>query len=163
MTSVILGILYSNIAEWMIHKHLLHTLGKRRGSFWSFHFHEHHRRTTKGRGLDSAYEDGGFYGKEILAGLLLAASQLPFYHISPIFFFTTLIYMIIYYLVHVKSHKDIAWAKRWLPWHYDHHMGPVEAANWGVVLPLADYMAGTRVKYIGTQKYYLDELKRNKN
>ena len=75
------------------------------------------------------------------------------------FAITIFTYIAAYYYVHVKSHMDVKWAKKWIPWHYDHHMGGKEA-NWGVLLPLIDKILGTRVYYIGTSKYYRDELKK---
>ena len=57
-----------------------------------------------------------------------------------------------YYLVHKQSHRDAAWAKRWVPWHYDHHMGPNQHANWGVTWPLWDHILGTREPYVGTER-----------
>ena len=166
MSAVILGILYANFLEWNIHRFLLHKLGKKRNSFWAFHFHDHHRRTRTGNGIDYTYsiEHGhNFYDREIYGFILLTLAHLPLYTVSPIFLATISSYMLFYYWAHVKSHKDIEWAKKWLPWHYDHHMGPNQDKNWCVVMPLCDHIFRTREKYIGTQKYYLDELKRNKN
>ena len=54
---------------------------------------------------------------------------------------------------------DVEWAKRWVPWHYDHHMSGKEG-NWGVLLPLVDILVGSRVYYIGTSKYHRDEERR---
>jgi len=48
--------------------------------------------------------------------------------------------------MHRKSHLDVEWGKKWMPWHWDHHMGRDQNANWGVTLPLWDYALGTRVK-----------------
>jgi sterol desaturase/sphingolipid hydroxylase (fatty acid hydroxylase superfamily) len=57
-----------------------------------------------------------------------------------------------YYLVHKKSHLDPEWARKHLPWHYDHHMGPNQDANWCVTLPLFDHLMGTREHYVGTER-----------
>ena len=35
-----------------------------------------------------------------------------------------------------------------LPWHYDHHMGKNQNANWGVTTDWVDRLAGTRIKYL---------------
>jgi len=151
--------LYANLFEWAIHKYLLHGLGRKRGTFWSFHFHEHHRRTIKGKGIDRVYKVDHFYGKELWALAFLILVHVPFLWIEPVFAITIFTYIAAYYYVHVKSHMDVKWAKKWIPWHYDHHMGGKEA-NWGVLLPLIDKILGTRVYYIGTSKYYRDELKK---
>ena len=154
-----MAIAYANIAEVFIHKFLLHTLGKNKGSYWSFHFHDHHKRVTKSRGLDTTYENGDFYGKEIFVGMVLILSHAPLFYVSPIFVLALYVYMLLYYWAHTKSHMSVEWAKRWLPWHYDHHLGS-EEANWGVLLPFADWIFGTRVRYYRTAKYYRDELKK---
>jgi len=159
MVEVLLGILYANTIESLIHKYVLHGLGKKKSSFWAFHFHDHHKRTTKGCGLDSTYQDNHFYGREIWALGGLALLHLPFFWFAPYFATTLFVYLISYYVVHVKSHMDVEWAKRWVPWHYDHHMSGKEG-NWGVLLPLVDILVGSRVYYIGTSKYHRDEERR---
>ena len=45
---------------------------------------------------------------------------------------------------------DPAWMRRYLPWHYDHHLGRNQHANWCVTYPLADYVLGTREKWAET-------------
>ena len=57
-----------------------------------------------------------------------------------------------YFLIHRKSHLDPSWAKKYAPWHYDHHMGKNQDANWCVTFPLWDHILGTR-------KHYLKDLK----
>ena len=44
----------------------------------------------------------------------------------------------------------IAAPREHLPWHYDHHMGPNQEANWCVTRPWFDYVMGTREPYVGT-------------
>ena len=68
--------------------------------------------------------------------------------ISPLFYFTLVICGIRYYLIHKKSHLDPKWAKKNVPWHYDHHMGKNQDANWGVTTDWVDRVAGTRMYYI---------------
>jgi len=158
-----LGILYANLVEWVLHKYLLHGLGKNKNSIWSFHFHDHHKRTTKGKGIDPTYTTGsfyGFYGRELWSLVLVSLIHIPFFWVDAFFAGTIFIYMLLYYYVHVKSHMNVKWAKRWLPWHYDHHMGGKEA-NWGVLLPVMDHIFGTRVYYYNTLKYIQDERRRN--
>ena len=52
-----------------------------------------------------------------------------------------------YYYVHKKSHLDLEWAKKKVPWHYEHHMGKNQDANWGVTADWVDRLMGTRIKY----------------
>lgn len=42
---------------------------------------------------------------------------------------------------------DLEWAKKHVPWHYDHHMGKNQDANWGVTTDWVDKLLGTRIKY----------------
>jgi sterol desaturase/sphingolipid hydroxylase (fatty acid hydroxylase superfamily) len=156
---IILGILYANTIESLIHKHILHGLGKNKDSFWAFHYHDHHKRTTKGGGIDATYKDNHFYGRELWALAFLALAHAPLFWVATYFACTIFVYLILYYYVHVKSHMNTRWAKKWIPWHYDHHMSG-KAANWGVLLPLYDILTGSRVCYVGTSKYYRDERKR---
>ena len=133
VVAVLLGLLYANFLEWSIHKYVLHGLGKKRSSIWSFHFHEHHKIVRK---CD---------GAEIRALSLLTIAHLPLLFFFPVFASTLMLYSVVYYTVHRKSHLDPRWAKRWLPWHWDHHMYH-QNHNWCVVFPLFDYILGTRKK-----------------
>lgn len=35
-----------------------------------------------------------------------------------------------YYYIHRRAHLEPDWAKRKIPWHYDHHMNSNQDANW---------------------------------
>ena len=51
MLGIPLGLLYANASEWLIHHYVLHGLGKKKRSFWSFHWGEHHRACAQARVL----------------------------------------------------------------------------------------------------------------
>ena len=55
---------------------------------------------------------------------------------------------------------DPEWARENLPWHYDHHMGPNQDANWCVTRPWFDDLMGTREPYAGTERESRDLAKR---
>ena len=55
MLGVPLGLLYANAGEWLIHKYVLHGLGKKKKSFFSFHWSEHHRACRKHDFFDPDY------------------------------------------------------------------------------------------------------------
>jgi sterol desaturase/sphingolipid hydroxylase (fatty acid hydroxylase superfamily) len=38
-------------------------------------------------------------------------------------------------------------AERKVPWHYDHHMGKNQEANWGITTDWVDKLLRTRIKY----------------
>jgi hypothetical protein len=50
-----------------------------------------------------------------------------------------------YFYVHRRSHLNHDWAKKRIPWHFDHHMNSNQDANWCVTRPWFDYVMGTRV------------------
>lgn len=87
-------------------------------------------------------------GKEVaslVAGSVVVTPMLP---VAP-FFVGALYYCAWnYYRVHRKSHLDPEWAKRHLPWHYDHHMGPNPNAKWCVTRPWLDHLMGTREYFL---------------
>jgi sterol desaturase/sphingolipid hydroxylase (fatty acid hydroxylase superfamily) len=90
---------------------------------------------------------------------------IPFLPIAPVapFFVGTLAYSSFrYYRVHKHAHLDPAWAREHLPWHYDHHMGPNQEANWCVTNPWFDEVMGTRRPYVGTADEARDEERRRK-
>lgn len=164
MWGVPLAIVVGNGLEWLIHKHILHGLGKKRTSYWSFHWHEHHGVARRTGGHDPAY-DAPWYrsranAREVLALVGAGAAFLPLLPFTPSFVLTLWGWGVLYYTVHAKSHRDPAWGRRWVPWHMDHHLARDQDANWGVVLPLWDHLLGTRVVYLGTETERADTARR---
>lgn len=160
MIGIPLGLMYSNAMEWAVHKYVLHGPGKKRGSIWSFHFHEHHRAARLNNHIDQAYDARPLrrdaQSKEVLALTFATLAHLPLFPIAP-FFTGTLVYSAVdYYRKHKRAHLDTEWARTHLPWHYDHHMGPNQDANWCVTRPWFDHLMGTRIKYVGTKRELRD-------
>lgn len=159
MLGIPVGLMYANAAEWGLHRYVLHgrNLGKKRGSFWSFHFHRHHRQSRQNGFRDPDYTQSLFsswsgQSKEAVALTLLVAAHLPLAPIAP-FFTATLAYSAVdYYRKHKRAHLDPQWAREHLPWHVDHHMALNQDANWCVTRPWMDNLMGTREPYIGTDK-----------
>lgn len=143
-----LGLVTANFTEWAFHKYVLHGLGRNKRSFWSFHWGEHHRECRKNDNYDASYEKNLFQQsskrREAMALVGAGVAMLPLFPFAPGFVSAVWLHGAGYYYVHRKSHVDPEWAKRWLPWHYDHHMGSNQHANWCVTYPLADYFLGTR-------------------
>ncbi|MDD5409885.1 MAG: hypothetical protein PHF31_00480 [Methylobacter sp.] len=146
----LLGLLYANAGEWLMHKYILHGLGQNRHSFWAYHWHEHHAVCAQNNMFDQGYQSlclttWNAQTKEltVLAGIVLL-HVLLFLLFS---LFTGAIYasLMLYYYKHRKAHLDPAWAKRHLRWHCDHRLG-TNAANWCVTWPGFDYLMGTRIK-----------------
>lgn len=151
MLGIPIGLAYTNAGEWFIHKYMLHGLGQNKRSFWSFHWHEHHKEARGHDMFDSQYTRSVFswtpQGKEALALTLSAIAHLPLLPIFPFFTATVLWRTWNYYKVHKRAHLDPQWAKEHLSWHYDHHMGKNQNANWCVSHPWFDHVMGTRKKY----------------
>lgn len=151
MLGIPIGLAASNAGEWFIHKYWLHGLGKNKKSFWSFHWHEHHRESRKNDMVDAQYVRSVLtwspQGKEALALALGAAAMVPVFPLLPFFTGTIWYRMYRYYVIHKRSHLDPNWARENLPWHYDHHMGKDQNANWCVTHPWFDHVMGTRKLY----------------
>ena len=151
-----LGLLYSNAGEWLIHKYVLHGLGRNKKSFWAYHWHEHHRAARKNDHRDPDYERSVFgwhaQGKEALALGLMCLAHAPLFPVAP--FFTAAVWYSAwrYHRVHKRAHLDPAWAREHLPWHMDHHLGANQDANWCVTWPFFDVIMGTCDPYVGTAK-----------
>jgi len=147
---LVLGLLYVNLLEWLIHKHILHGLGKKKGSFFSFHWHRHHSRCRKYGFFDSDYVEPLKWkttGKEIVGLLLLALLHLPIIFYFPVLYGALFLGAIIYYSSHAISHIHPEIGKKYFPHHFDHHMGSNQDANWCVSYPFWDKILKTRVKY----------------
>ncbi|MEZ4265919.1 MAG: hypothetical protein R3F39_06035 [Myxococcota bacterium] len=164
MIGIPIGLLYANASEWFIHKHVLHGQGRNRKSFWSFHWHEHHRQVRRNGHRDPDYERSlwGWHAqsKEALTLSLAVVAHLPLMPVAPFFTTTVALSALNYYRVHKRSHLDPDWAREHLAWHYDHHMGPDQNANWCVSWPLFDHIMGTRKPYVGTEREQRDRTKR---
>ena len=86
----VLGFLYANAGEWLVHKYILHALGKKRHSFWAYHLHEHHAVCISNSMLDPGYRQLNLttwnaQSKELLllAGFVLL--HVPVFLICPLF------------------------------------------------------------------------------
>jgi hypothetical protein len=91
-------------------------------------------------------------GKEALGLAAMALVHLPLLPAFPFFTATVELSIARYYYVHKRAHRDPGWAREHLPWHYDHHLGPNQDANWGVTWPWMDWIMKTREEYVGTDR-----------
>ena len=147
MIGIPIAMLYANAFEWWAHKHLLHGLGKKKNSFFAFHFFDHHRAARKHGMRDDGYANGVFGGapqrKEalLLAGLVVV--HVPLFPVAPFFTATVAYSAVNYWRTHKRAHLEPAWAEEHLPWHVEHHMGRDHDANWCVTHPYFDKVMGT--------------------
>jgi sterol desaturase/sphingolipid hydroxylase (fatty acid hydroxylase superfamily) len=161
MFGFIAGLIASNAGEWYMHKYVLHGRGKKKDSFWRFHWAVHHKTVMQQHFRDSDYEHNILdawdpQSKEVAALLAGAVAVSPLFWVAPGFTAGVWFSQYNYYRVHKKSHLDPEWGYKYLPWHYDHHMAPDQDKNWCVTFPLWDYVKGTRVPYKGTDREKLD-------
>ncbi|ENU35214.1 MULTISPECIES: sterol desaturase family protein [Acinetobacter] len=151
----IAGLAVANAFEWFAHKYLLHGVhrkGKPRfsptpkqmESHWA-----HHREVRKQGFSDDCYAEGldNWRTRNELIALAAVAtvSSAAAYPFSKGMALSFWYCAGNYYYVHRRSHLEPEWAKKRIPWHYDHHMNSNQDANWGVTRPWFDYIMGTRV------------------
>lgn len=163
MVGIALGLLAANASEWAVHKYLLHGRGRNKRSYWAFHWHEHHRASRKLGHIDPEYArplhtwNGQAKEAVMLAGSSLAIA--PLFPLAPGFVGAVWYSAFNYYRKNRRSHLDPEWARAHLPWHYDHHMGPNQHANWCVTRPWFDVIMGTREPYVGTERELADRAR----
>lgn len=148
--SFLLGLLVENASEWLIHKYILHGLGKHKDSIWAYHWYDHHAVCFKNGMIDEGYRQlkwqWNTQTKELLGLLVIMLSQLPL--IGFAFWYVMGFYFAIacYYYRHRKAHLDADWARTHLFWHYQHHLGKNPESNWCITWPWFDYLMKTRQK-----------------
>ena len=142
-----LAILYSHCMEWALHRYLLHGIGKNKESIWSFHWSRHHKNARKNNFYDKDYEEDwtGAPLKEKISLCLLLLLHLPLIIVAPLFFAGLVVGAYKYYTTHKYAHLHPIWGKVFLTWHYDHHMGKNQDANWGVTTDWVDNLMKTRI------------------
>ncbi|MFW2047087.1 hypothetical protein [Acinetobacter variabilis] len=149
------GLVVANGFEWFAHKYVLHGTHRAGQTRYSpvpdsmrSHW-EHHREVRKTRFSDYAYIEGlkNWRIRNEIGSLAVAASVfgLAFYPLSKGMFLATLYSAGNYFYMHRRAHLQPEWARKKIPWHYDHHMNSNQDANWCVTKPWFDYLMGTRV------------------
>lgn len=149
-----IALFLANGIEWYAHKYVLHgtpRAGQPRyspspsnmKSHWA-----HHKMVRTSDFHDEGYVEGWKnwrYRHEVKSLLVLSIPATLVFPVAP--FFTLGMYYAAgkYFYVHSKSHLNPEWAKKRIPWHYDHHMNTNQDANWCVTRPWFDYIMGTRV------------------
>ncbi len=143
------GLLFANAGEWFMHRYLLHHYGRRAGSLWAYHLHEHHYVVRQSDMLDPGYlkcpNTWNTQAKEMLTLCTILLMYVPFFWWANGFAWAIYLSVFAYYFIHRQAHVRPNWAKIYLPWHYDHHLLNSNA-NWCVTYPLFDYLMKTRQK-----------------
>lgn len=149
------GLIFANGFEWVAHKYILHgthRTGKPRFSpvprSMKSHW-EHHREVRKVEFHDYSYVEGVSHWRtrnEIISlAVVASAASCIFYPFSKGMAAASIYSAVNYYYIHRRAHLEPMWAKKKIPWHYDHHMNSNQDANWCVTKPWFDYLLGTRV------------------
>ena len=97
---VLIAYIYCNALEWVIHKKVLHEKGKKKDSFFRFHW-SHHALVRRNGGRDPDFEDHSVT-KEFIGIILLAILHIPLVMLSPILYFAIAIHGIYYLYVHLS-------------------------------------------------------------
>ena len=164
LLQVVLAWFYSHFIEYILHRYVLHNrkLSPKR---FKDHFSTHHSTARRNLMLDAKYVNihrTFWRDDEVRSLFFLSILHSPIVMIWPWAYLTLVLSAISYFLAHRKSHLDHDWARNNLPWHYDHHMGKNQHKNWGVRLPIFDYIFGTRSLYKGQKKEIVSYMvKRN--
>jgi hypothetical protein len=138
IAQILLAWVYGHIFEYLVHRYLLHNHKYFRAAFRN-HFRTHHKIARKNNMYDVGYKNLLSSKFEVLSLTFAAIIHLPLLWIFPYAYGTLVFSLLVYYIAHRKSHTDVEWGKKWMPWHYSHHMGKDQHTNWGVRLPVVDY------------------------
>lgn len=162
LIQIVVGVAYAIVLEWVIHRYILHhpKWGKKKGSIFSFHFKGHHGSARRNQFFDPDYASYS-WTPEQTSLLLFFLPHLLLVQWFPAFIVTILIMTLRYYIIHQCQHRDPKWCIENTPWHYAHHMGPNQDANYGVTTDIIDRIMGTREIYVGTNRFEKDERRRN--
>tara|TARA_B100000131_G_scaffold306154_1_gene332925 strand:+ start:732 stop:1214 length:483 start_codon:yes stop_codon:yes gene_type:complete len=145
VAQVVLAWIYGHVLEYCAHRYLLHD-HKNFSRFFKNHFGTHHYISRKNDMYDVGYAPVLSSKFEVFSLTFAAVIHLPVLLYFPYAYLTLLFSLFSYYFLHRKAHTDTSWGKRWMPWHYEHHMGKNQHMNWGVRLPLVDFVVGTYTK-----------------
>ena len=141
MLGFVLGFLYGSILEYVIHRYVFHKLGKKKNSIFSYHVRGDHRLAAKNNFIDLTMSKVEFYGL-----IALVAIHLPVLYISFGFWLGVTLFAIAFKILHGIQHAYPEFTKKYMTWHWDHHMTSPNK-NFGVVVPWVDYLFLTRKKY----------------
>lgn len=143
---VMIAWFYGHVLEYFLHR-VMHDY-KHFPFFFKHHFKGHHRISRQNEMNDDSYIDvfkktSLFEFLGLTIGLIV---HLPILLFFPFAYITILFSAAQYYWMHRKSHIDIDWGIKNMPWHYNHHMCKDQHANWGVRSNIIDVIMTTNVK-----------------
>ena len=87
----------SNLVEWFTHKFILHGLGKKKGSFFHFHW-QHHHISRKNKFVDDDYKLGFFkvsaVRREVLSLVVMLLFNINWLFVWPPFFYSLVFFQV---------------------------------------------------------------------
>jgi len=129
------GFLYVNFLEWLLHRFVLHGLGKRKSSIFNFHI-VHHYVSSACNMKDSPSLTEAFYMT------LVTLMHFPVVYISMWLYIGAVVGGIFYWVIHSLAHIRPDLMYSYLPWHHAHHTW-CPNHNWCVTYPLFDIIFRT--------------------
>ncbi len=141
MLGFVLGFLYGSFLEYMIHRFVFHKLGHKKKSIWSYHIKGHHVLSRRNNFIDLTESKA-----ESIGMLFLVLIHLPLVYMSFGAWIGVTLYAIFFKVLHGVQHRNPEFTKKYMKWHWDHHMKSPNK-NFGVVVPWMDYLFLTRKKY----------------
>jgi len=159
---ILVAWIYGHFLEYCTHRFYLHGRYRAAKSAFASHFKDHHSSSRKNRMGDPKYASWHLDPRndfEQRALFFLVIAHLPVLFFFPFAYLTLLYSAVSYYVIHNLQHRYPLWGREYFPWHFAHHLASDQHKNWGVRLPIVDYIFGTSVKYVGTDKETNDILK----
>ena len=135
MIYFLIGLIYVNFLEWVLHRFVLHGLGKSRSSRFNFHI-VHHYVSSVCHMEDSPSLLEAFYMT------LVTFMHVWMIYISVWLYAGALAGGTLYWVVHSLVHTYPKLMYPYFPWHYSHHTW-YPNHNWCVTYPLFDIIFRT--------------------
>ena len=145
MLGFVIGFLYGSLLEYLIHRFVFHRLGRKRGSIWSYHLKGHHKLSSKNNFIDLTESKA-----ESVGMMLLILVHTPLFFVNFGLWLGVTSYALAFKYLHGYQHKNPEFTKKYMKWHWDHHMR-ASNKNFGVVVPWMDYIFRTRKKFSDKQ------------
>ena len=142
MFGFIVGFLYGSLLEYVIHRYVFHKLGRKKKSLWSYHLKGHHVLSRKNNFMDLTESN-----IESIGMFLLILIHVPLFFLNFGAWLGVTLYALAFKYLHGYQHKHPEFTKKYMKWHWEHHMKDPNK-NFGVVVPWMDYFFGTRKKYL---------------
>ena len=131
------GFIHGSLVEYLVHRYLFHGFGKKKDSMFAYHLRDHHLVSRRNDFIDNKLS-----AHEALGVVFLIALHTPALFLSTYLFIGIAFYAFLFVALHNMMHKTPGLAKKYFPWHWNHHMKN-QNKSWNVVLPIFDVLTGT--------------------